>query len=65
MYRNILEHIQGIEILPVIALVLFFTSFLAILYHLFRMDKQHIRHMEELPLEKDFTNSNNGGKVHG
>jgi hypothetical protein len=29
------------------------------------MDKQHIRHMEELPLEKDFTNSNNGGKVHG
>jgi cytochrome c oxidase cbb3-type subunit IV len=65
MFRNILEHIKDIEILPVIALLLFFTSFMAILYHLFRMDKQHIRHMEELPLEKDLTNSNNGGKVHG
>lgn len=65
MFRNILENIKGIEVLPVVALILFFVSFLAIIYHLIRMDKGHIRHMEELPLEKDFTNSNNGGKVHG
>lgn len=65
MIRSVLENIKGLEIWPVIALVLFFGAFLAILYQLFRMDKNHIRHMEELPLEKDFNNSNNGGKVHG
>ncbi|KAB2879276.1 cytochrome C oxidase Cbb3 [bacterium] len=65
MFRNILENVKGSEVLPVIALILFFSAFLAIIYHLIRMDKRHIRHMEELPLEKDYTNSNNGGKVHG
>ncbi|MBL7994956.1 cytochrome C oxidase Cbb3 [bacterium] len=64
MFRNILENVQGIEILPVIALILFFTVFMAIIYHLVRMDKKHIRYMEELPLEKNYTHSNNGGKVH-
>ncbi|MBL7958867.1 cytochrome C oxidase Cbb3 [bacterium] len=64
MFRNILENIKDIEVFPVIALILFFTSFMAIIYHLIRMDKRHIRHMEELPLEKNYTKSNNGGKVH-
>ena len=65
MIRNVLEHIQGLEIWPVIALLLFFGAFLSIIYQLFRMDRDHLRHMEELPLEKDFNHSNNGGKLHG
>ncbi len=53
MIRSVLENIKGIEIWPVIALLLFFGAFLAIIVHLFKMDKQHISHMEGLPLEDD------------
>ncbi len=64
MFRNIFENIDGVALLPTIALVLFFCFFIALIVWMVRLDKMHIRHMEQMPL--DIPNSNNGnGGYHG
>ncbi|HMP71956.1 MAG TPA: cbb3-type cytochrome c oxidase subunit 3 [Kiritimatiellia bacterium] len=50
MIRNALEHIQGIAILPIIGLLLFFAVFTGMLIWAIRMRKPYIDHMGNLPL---------------
>ena len=59
MFKNILQTINGIEIFPIIGLILFVSFFIWTIIMIFRMDKRFIRYMEEMPLED--TNSNSGG----
>ncbi|MCB0834945.1 MAG: cbb3-type cytochrome c oxidase subunit 3 [Bacteroidetes bacterium] len=66
MFRNVLENIDGIEVFPIIALLLFVSFFTGVLWWLWKMDKTHIRRMEEMPLNDDETiYQNNGGRLHG
>jgi cbb3-type cytochrome oxidase subunit 3 len=51
MIRNALEHIQGISILPIIGLLLFFAVFTGMLIWVIRMRKPYIDHMGNLPLK--------------
>ena len=57
MYKQILESIQGVDIWPVISLVIFFIFFVGILVKVAFIDKKFINKMKEMPLD-DGTDSN-------
>ena len=47
--------IEGIEALPLISFLLFFSFFIIMLVYVFRQDKKHIEELSNLPLEGDNT----------
>lgn len=60
MYKQVLESISGVEIFPVIALVMFFVMFMVILLWIFLIDKKTISKMSNIPLDES-ENTNTGG----
>ena len=50
---NTLEKIQGVEIYPIISLVIFFSFFAIMTYLVFNLDKGYINDMKNMPLEED------------
>ena len=52
-FINYLTSITGVEIFPLISLLIFFIFFLALTVYLFRADKSHINYMSELPVQKE------------
>ena len=53
MYKDILQHIEGIEYFPIVGLILFVIIFGLVTYWALRLDKQTIREMEKLPFDKN------------
>ena len=53
MYKNILSNIPGIEFYPIVALVLFFGFFSALIYWFFVVDKQRMNTLSAGILEED------------
>jgi len=52
MIRDILQSIPGIEIFPVIGLILFVLVFAGVIYWtFFKLSKKHAEEMGRLPLE--------------
>jgi len=51
MYKQVLEHINGIEIYPVISLLIFFVFFIALIIWMIKADKDYISRMSALPLD--------------
>lgn len=49
--------IQGIDIYPMISLLIFFLFFVAVLYYVKKMDKNSINELSALPLEGDEAHS--------
>lgn len=41
------------EIYSIISLIVFFTMFIGISIWMFRLDKKFIKHMSEMPLDKE------------
>ena len=52
MYRQVLESIAGIEIWPVIALVIFMAVFAAVFVWTIRLDKKTVEELSNLPLQE-------------
>ena len=52
-----MESIAGIEIYPVISLLIFFTFFVLLFWWVFTAKKEYISNMEQIPLEQDNENS--------
>lgn len=50
---NTLESIAGIGIYPVIGLMLFFSIFIVLVIHVFRLKKSKVEEYGRLPLEDD------------
>ena len=48
-----MEQIAGVEIFPIISLLLFFAFFLIVGYMVLTADKSYIDEMKNLPLDKD------------
>ncbi len=66
MYKQVLQSITGIEVYPVIALIMFFLFFLLIVGWIFTLNKKYISRMENIPLDdninsKEVNNFNAGG----
>ena len=53
MYKEILRSIAGIEIYPVISLVVFVTFFTLVLVRVVRMDRSRVDRLARLPLDGD------------
>lgn len=57
MIRKYLESIAGVEIYPVISLLIFFIFFTALITYVTKSRKEHIDKLSRLPLESDSTNA--------
>jgi len=53
MDKNVLQHIAGIEVYPLISLAIFFLFFLGLLAYVLLADRRHLGRMSELPLSAD------------
>jgi hypothetical protein len=51
MFKLIMERIADMTLYPVLALLIFFIFFLSLLYWLWHMDHDHLKYLENLPLE--------------
>lgn len=64
MIRDVLQSLEGIELYPVISLIIFIAFFAALIIWMIKVDKKYIKKMKNLPLEKeDETENNNSGDV--
>lgn len=62
MHKNVLESISGIEIYPLISLLIFFVFFVITIIWLFKVDKSYLEKMSNLPLEEtDYNYNDNAG----
>lgn len=52
MYKDILQSIAGIEVFPVISLVLFVVVFTAVIISVVRMDRTRADGLAALPLDE-------------
>lgn len=48
-----LENIEGVEIYPIISLLIFFIFFSVLFYWVFTTKKEHIEEVSNIPLEND------------
>ena len=62
MFQYLFDSIAGVEIFPIISLILFFGLFIGIVIWAIRADKAYLKKMEELPLD---VSNNNGEKNNG
>ena len=51
MYKEILRAIGGIEVYPILSLLIFVTVFAGVLVQVIRIDRTRLRHEEALPLD--------------
>jgi len=53
MFKQYLEHIEGIAAYPVFSFTVFFVFFLAVSLYVFRGDKAHFDAMSRMPLNNN------------
>ncbi|NNG26954.1 MAG: cbb3-type cytochrome c oxidase subunit 3 [Ignavibacteriaceae bacterium] len=53
MIRDLLQSIEGVEIYPLISLIVFVVFFVVILVWMLRIDKNYIKEMGQLPLDSN------------
>ena len=51
------ETIKGIDVYPIISLLIFVVFFIAVLYYVRKMDKNKVQQIKNLPLDLDDDNS--------
>lgn len=63
MYKEILQSIEGVEIYPIISLIVFVIFFIVVTVWLIRMDKNYINEMKQLPLSNEDSYKLNSGEL--
>lgn len=60
--KGIMGSIDGVEVYPIVSLLVFFIFFVVLGWYVFTMNKKHVEEMKQVPLEKDaddvFSNQN-------
>ena len=51
MYKEVLRSIEGVEIYPIVALLIFFAFFVGVIVWSVRIDKERLRELSLLPLD--------------
>ncbi|HRN42367.1 MAG: CcoQ/FixQ family Cbb3-type cytochrome c oxidase assembly chaperone [Flavobacteriales bacterium] len=51
--KHTMDTISGIEIFPIISLIIFFTFFMGLLLWVSKSSKTYINHVENLPFEDE------------
>ncbi|AFM03108.1 hypothetical protein Fleli_0644 [Bernardetia litoralis DSM 6794] len=60
MYKDVARAIDGIDIYPMIGVVIFFSVFVIMIVNVYSAKKSNVAHWEALPLEdatEDYSNS--------
>jgi cytochrome c oxidase cbb3-type subunit III len=52
-FKNYLETIAGVDIFPLISLVVFFVFFIVLLWYVIASDKNEMQAMKQMPLDQD------------
>ncbi len=52
MRRDVIETIMGVEIFPLISLVIFFGFFVLMFFWVIRLSKNYLSEMETMPLDE-------------
>ena len=60
MYKDILLGIAGIDVFPVVSLVLFVTVFSIVIFRVARMDRARVDRLAALPLDDDARGGDRG-----
>ncbi|MCK5677854.1 MAG: cbb3-type cytochrome c oxidase subunit 3 [Flavobacteriaceae bacterium] len=55
--KHHLDTISGVEIYPIISLLLFFIVFITMLIYVFKIPKSSIEEISNLPLDNDLKNN--------
>jgi hypothetical protein len=64
MVRDVLQSIEGISLYPIISLIIFVAFFIILIIWMIKVDKNYIKKMKNLPLEKEDENDiNNTGDL--
>jgi len=53
MYSQYFEGIKNVEVGPIISLILFVLFFIGVIIWIFRLDKDFIERMKNMPLDDD------------
>ena len=53
--KHHMSSIDGIEIYPIISLLIFTAFFAMLIVYVIRMDKKHVQHLKNSPLEEPQT----------
>jgi hypothetical protein len=59
MIRDVLQSLEGIELYPIISLIIFVSFFVSLIIWMIKVDKKYIKKMKNLPLEKEDESENN------
>jgi len=64
MFKEVLQSIEGIEFYTIVSMIIFILFFIGMTIWLFKVNKNYIKDMSELPLESDNNEFSNltGGK---
>lgn len=57
MFKHYFEKIDGIDIYPIISLLIFFVFFVLLFVWVFKTDKKYINKMKDLPLDRTPSNT--------
>ena len=53
MFKHYFEQVHNVAIWPIISLTIFFVFFLGLLIYVWKIRKDHVSHMETMPLADD------------
>ncbi len=53
MFKHYFEQMDGVEIYPIISLLIFVLFFIAVLIRVIKADRVYIKEMEGLPLDNE------------
>ena len=51
--KGIMGSIDGVEVYPIVSLLVFFIFFAVLGWYVFKADKKHIDKMKQIPLDND------------
>lgn len=62
---KVLEGVADIQIFPIIGLIIFFTLFIALIFHVARMSREEVDEYSHMPLSDDnYPSNENDQKKH-
>ncbi|MBS4036055.1 MAG: cbb3-type cytochrome c oxidase subunit 3 [Ignavibacterium sp.] len=56
MMRDVLQSVEGISLYPIISMIIFVLFFAILIIWMIKVDKNYIKKMSNLPLEKEDEN---------
>lgn len=56
MFKYYFEQVHNVEVWPIISLIIFFVFFVGLIGYVWRMRKDYVEHMGDLPLSDESLN---------